>query len=279
MTKLNFNPTANRFNLQNALVLAECSSLAYEDENTIQSKVKKEWVFDECKFKECSETQFYIAKSEDLILLAFRGTEKNKIADILIDLFAWRTKAFWGSVHAGFSVALDFVFNDIVALLKKMQDNDQPIWITGHSLGGALAILASARLACEAGVSHIQGIYTYGQPLVGDKRFKKEFTKVFSGKCYRVTNYRDPVSLVPLKFWKYRHVGQIVLFNQEGKRVEKSDFWTRISLVIIPLIIAFIAFLRKKKDLRREWIGKVTDPHDLERYKNNIEKSINSLIT
>jgi len=94
-----------------------------------------------------------------------------------------------------------------------------------------------------------------------------------------VTNYRDPVSLVPLKFWKYRHVGQIVLFNQEGKRVEKSDFWTRISLVIIPLIIAFIAFLRKKKDLRREWIGKVTDPHDLERYKNNIEKSINSLIT
>lgn len=59
----------------------------------------------------------------------------------------------------------------LLATLPARHPNGQKfaLWITGHSLGGALSTLYAARIK-TLGYS-IDGIYTYGSPRVGDKRF------------------------------------------------------------------------------------------------------------
>lgn len=49
----------------------------------------------------------------------------------------------------------------------------RPFFVTGHSLGGALATLASYRLM-KMGVN-VRGLYTYGSPRVGNQAFTHDF--------------------------------------------------------------------------------------------------------
>jgi len=274
MSNFDFDSQKEGFYFQNALALLEASELAYESKEKIIDKVRNEWGFDDCDYIEELETQGFVAKGKDFIILSFRGTEQGKIADILTDLFAWRTKIFWGSVHAGFYSALNVAFEKIVSSLRRMQDNHQSIWITGHSLGGALATLAAARLVNDKVTENIRGIYTYGQPLVGDGEFKKKISEVFAGKLYRTTNFLDPVSVVPLKCWKYHHVGEIILFDEDGRRVNGSNLWVRVSLLYISLITALLAFVNKKKDFFVKQLSDLIAPHSLNRYRKNITKNI-----
>lgn len=274
MNKFEFDAKVTGFSFGNALALLEASSLAYQEGNAIEAKVKGEWGFDECRYREKNETQLYIAKNRDMILVAFRGTETNKIADILIDLFAWRRKVDWGKAHAGFCIALDFVFEHVLTSLRELRDNNQPVWITGHSLGGALATLCAARLAQEGEGDNIRRVYTYGQPLVGDKTFKINFNNYFSGRFYRFVNFKDPVTLVPLKCFRYHHVGEIVLFNDEGERVKEAPLVISLSLVIIPLVLAAVAFLKKNTDFCKAQLAVLTEPHALTKYQENINKNL-----
>jgi len=110
--------------------------------------------------------------------------------------------------------------------------------------------------------------------LVGDKQFKVNLTEVFFGKFYRLTNFKDPVSLVPLKCWRYRHVGEIVLFNEEGKKVDKSTLLVRFLLILIPFIAAIIALLKKSTDFFKNQLAGLIAPHSLVHYKENIQKNI-----
>jgi triacylglycerol lipase len=56
---------------------------------------------------------------------------------------------FDGRVHAGFYLALESVWKDLLKALRESQTHAQSLWFTGHSLGGALASLAVARLLAE----------------------------------------------------------------------------------------------------------------------------------
>jgi len=73
-----------------------------------------------------------------------------------------------------------------------------PIYITGHSLGGALAQIAGAVL----GSDQVAACYTFGAPRVGNFYFDL-WVKVPS---YRVMNYADIVPQIPLPI-VYRHSG------------------------------------------------------------------------
>ena len=61
---------------------------------------------------------------------------------------------------------------DAVARLSR--DQTTRLFLTGHSLGGALAVLAGAVLQFETNRS-VTGVYTYGQPRVGDPDFSAAF--------------------------------------------------------------------------------------------------------
>jgi len=126
-----------------------------------------------------------------MMILVFRGTQPN-IRDVLTDIKADLVNAEEcnGRVHSGFQEAFKPLKERIGAALKKHQG--VPIYITGHSLGGALALLAT-RLLCK---DSIGACYTFGCPRMADD----EFFKGIKTPVYRVVNAADGVAKVPFGY-------------------------------------------------------------------------------
>ena len=288
MSQFNFDHKIKDFSFQNALAFANASSLAYTEPDEYK-KVLTEWGFLKVYPLDKGGTQGFVAKKNDILLIAFRGTEKSKIEDILADVLVFQKNTQLGKIHYGFLKALQFIWEDLLKALEELQDNNQDIWITGHSLGGALATLAAAKLASE-GKQNIKGIYTYGKPRVGNMDFKLNFEKLFKTSAYRITNFRDPVSIIPFSFsrilkWnialQYKHSGQMVLFNESGNIAKDNEACSRTALIWLSLGIAVVAvlikLLRKIKVAGKllDYINSLAEPHAIEKYIENIKKNIN----
>ncbi len=140
----------------------------------------------------------------DMTILAFRGTESSVREDWSTD-FTHEFIEFNGLggasnyyAHKGFTAALDLVWPDVLAQVKRSKG---PIFITGHSLGGALATLATLRLMMldEPNVN-VAALYTFGSPRVGDDRFAEIFNKLREKrgvKLRRYVNNNDLVAMIP----------------------------------------------------------------------------------
>lgn len=76
--------------------------------------------------------------------------------------------------------------------------------ITGHSLGGALAVMAAAHLQNK--YKMVQYLYTQGQPRVGNDNFAQFMTK-FIPNTYRIVHYADQVPHVPQSVLGFKHSG------------------------------------------------------------------------
>ena len=118
---------------------------------------------------------FLITLDEDFHILSFRGTEPTHLVDVLTDALVekhiWDTeKDEW--VHRGFFLSMDVLWPDLIDRLSTLKGN---LYVTGHSLGGAMAVLAGRRiLDSELASPTLQGVYTFGQPMVGNKKFARQ---------------------------------------------------------------------------------------------------------
>ena len=81
------------------------------------------------------------------------------------------------------------------AVTEATEAGDRPIWITGHSLGGALALMAAWRL--QRNFVAIHEVVTFGAPMVGNNAAARAFETEFAGKIFRYVNLEDPVPLLP----------------------------------------------------------------------------------
>ena len=74
----------------------------------------------------------------------------------------------------------------------------QRVWVTGHSLGGALAVLLAATMR-ESNLP-VDGLYTFGAPRVGDKSFADRLDRALEGAAHwRVVNEGDLGPHVPFE--------------------------------------------------------------------------------
>ncbi len=158
-------------------------------------------------------TQVYIAESPDHIVVAFRGTENPTSIDGLKDWLLTdamnllvvpegrlghdlSAAGVGAKFHKGFIDAIAEIWeplrDDVEARMKKA---DRPLWITGHSLGGALALLAAWLLKRRFIAVH--QIYTYGAPMIGNQKASDAFNKEFKGQIFRYVSGRDPVPKLP----------------------------------------------------------------------------------
>lgn len=133
-------------------------------------------------------TQAFLAQrpADRMAVLAFRGTEKD-LRDIKTDLNARFYRTNGSKVHSGFKRAYDCVAAPISEAVSQM--DDCKLYITGHSLGGALALIAARTLSSD----NVAACYTFGSPKVGDS----EFGDAIKVPIYRVVNAADAVPRVP----------------------------------------------------------------------------------
>lgn len=162
-----------------------------EKENILKDSLKQiGWEL--VKTISVNATQAYVACNDDFAVLAFRGTEANRIKDIKADVKATQTTCpTGGRVHSGFKEQYDDVAYEVERALDDERVKGKPLFVTGHSLGGAVATIATRRLPADR---QLAACYTYGSPRVGTE----EWVGQIKTPIYRIVNSADPVPLVPL---------------------------------------------------------------------------------
>jgi hypothetical protein len=215
---------ATSFELVNAGWLADFALLAYGDEEFIRRFFKMSGLTDAgfaFKFFSKQTTQCFVAHNAEFVVVSLRGTEIDNFRGALTD---WLrnfellpvSDDSGGRVHEGFK-------RDIKAVWQQLREHLQPLlesgartlWITGHSLGAALATLAAERAARD-GRFAVQGVYTYGSPRVGDDGFKVAYaTRELDARTFRFVNNVDVVPKLP-PVDLYKHVGQLKFIDRDG---------------------------------------------------------------
>lgn len=155
---------------------------------------------------------FVLASQTNNIVL-FRGTANQKewLANFQASQSVYmQSRQARGQVHTGFLRLYDDLKGQVRRAVNRLNPS-LPCFVAGHSLGGALATLASADLASNyPNVKDQLRLYTYGAPRVGDRAFA-EFLSAIAPNSYRVFNLSDMVSMVPpadALEQQYSHAGQ-----------------------------------------------------------------------
>jgi len=202
--------------IEHASLMAKLAGLSYLDGPQAKPEFKT-LGFTTHKFIEKDGAQCHIVHNKDMYVLCFRGTEPTEFSDIKADLNALPDRAQVGGwVHNGFQNELEKIWDDIVAYNNRYIGEKQ-LFVCGHSLGGAMATVATSRLG-----TRVSCLYTYGSPRVGTKKFGKAIPVTH----YRHVNNNDIVPKVPFAFLGYRHHGTLRYINFYGN-IRKMTYWQR----------------------------------------------------
>lgn len=222
---------------RNAIEAARACELVYKDQQAIEWELTRSGfangsfeVFED----PATETKLFAIDAGAYCLLAFRGTYTRTLSAAVRN---WNTNLqvckassrdpARGAVHGGFLGALARVWRPLRRWLQRHDPTwSKRVWFTGHSLGGALALLCAVRLVTET--SHqVTGVYTYGQPRVGDRLFRRHVARVLSTLVYvRYVNHTDPVPFLPSELLQgYRHTGEFRYINDQGELNNQRGFW------------------------------------------------------
>lgn len=157
-------------------------------------------------------------------VLAFRGTEPDSLIDLLTDGSVC-TKPYGRDqlhVHTGFLESVEVLWDDIREALGNaiagadLRDDARPraplthLFVTGHSLGGAMAVIAAMKL-CETPAMRavMRAVYTYGQPAVGSELFARHCALEFGDLYFRVVHAQDVIPhLPPRECGDFYHFGR-----------------------------------------------------------------------
>jgi hypothetical protein len=197
---------------RNAQALALASDIAYFPQDkgveTFRSQLGLE-----AKLYSVGNTQAYVATNDNHIVVAFRGTEAptsiEGLKDWLLtdamnmlilpegDLGTDFVAAGVGArFHMGFMKALADIWDPVFAAVEgERKRSDRPLWVSGHSLGGALAQLAGWRFKRKFVPVH--QIYTFGAPMVGNDVAAQAFDRELADRIFRYVNTKDPIPKLP----------------------------------------------------------------------------------
>ncbi len=172
------------------------------------------------------DTEVAVLSNSKLIIVVFRGTEGAQgVRDWLTNLQHGMHKApsSWGDlrVHKGFYNALSTVYQSVRNRVRETRTANQKVFLTGHSLGGALATLCAFRLHQVGGVT-VNGVYTFGAPRVGDLNFANKYNDILKSKTFRWVYKNDFGPQLPIRAGtgpfapQYVHSGLLNMVKANG---------------------------------------------------------------
>lgn len=147
------------------------------------------------------ETFGFILESTDEIIVAFRGTvtTTNWISDAMASQKKFRYISDNCFTHRGFTAIYSSAREELIRALGKLPP-EKSLYVTGHSLGAALATLCAVDTAANTAFRS-PFLYTYGSPRVGDPDFAKACA-AYVPNSWRFANVFDVVTLAPPTVYK-----------------------------------------------------------------------------
>lgn len=196
---------------------ARLAAMAYKKDNTeIEQRYKNYRVYTNT----INEIKYIILfddiKREQYV--SIRGTSNSHNALQDINFFKDKSYRLGIEMHTGFHRTAEMIADDLLSRLDKTWTT----WVTGHSLGGAEALIVSWYLDYSGHT--IAECITFGQPKVTDSHgIRKMRGKI---KLTRVVNETDVVALVPpagTHMNRYAHLGDMIKLLDDGKYCYLSE--------------------------------------------------------
>jgi triacylglycerol lipase len=153
-------------------------------------------------------TQGFVCRRGGTTIVAFAGTDPGKLKTVLTDTELVPDDS---SVYPGIRHALDAVWTQMGAAAP-FQSGGR-LFVTGHSLGAGLAVLAAFRLRATITAD---AVYTFGLPRVGGTSFGDTYEPILGPRTFRLVNGDDPVPSFPPSFLGYLHVGRSLFCPHAG---------------------------------------------------------------
>ena len=202
--------------------------------------------------------QAALIEHKDYLCLAFRGTDE--LADWLDNINAFARPALFGDFHRGFWQSVEDIWEPLWAAWEQRHAaQPRPLFLTGHSLGGAMATIAAARLI------HLDqpftSAYTFGQPRAMARETARVFNQECRGRFFRFHNNNDLVTRVPSRLMGYSHVGTYLYIAEAGSIHQETGFWFRFLDAIKGAL----------EDARELGLDGIKD-HDLAEYQAAVDK-------
>jgi hypothetical protein len=174
-----------------------------------------------------------VITEDKYIIVVFRGTDRvaNQLPLIGKTIYDWgewiQTDAYAipvsppasfgfskGKVHSGFNNAILFnkpgeksFLDSLVSVLNRRGVANKKLWITGHSLGSAMAILAASYMKKAKGINPFC-IYAYASPHPGNADFTSQVNTLFPNTSLQRFDFiDDPITLLPGYFLGYQRAG------------------------------------------------------------------------
>ncbi|PXF47655.1 hypothetical protein BWQ96_02517 [Gracilariopsis chorda] len=185
-----------------------------------------------------TDTQALVVDCTDRIIVTFKGTTSKKNvrtslrmsherlstvihsnadgddeSERLKKLFG--TRYSYGKLHRGFAHAYLRIADQIVQNVQTLRERKmRPVFLTGHSLGGALATICSLDLWVKLNLSRREiFVSTFGSPRVGNRNFQIVYDQVVP-LHWRIVVDPDMITKMPIS--GYTHVGKKVVLTAQG---------------------------------------------------------------
>ncbi len=299
----------NAYDAEKAYLLSVVAGWAYADGQTLADKIQH-YGFEAGayvqQFSVVNDAMLvvaraYLVRSQDgrAGILAFRGTEPVNAINWLTNADT-EPRAFYGRgmVHHGFHANVEALWSYIEAALRDAIEGTQAsgngaagqgplerlehLYITGHSLGGAMAVLAAAKLFCDGAFAAwrplVRGVYTFGQPQVGDAEFAGSCPEL-AELVYRHEYRHDVVPVLPPSSVarSFAHLGHKRVTGSQDEPWRTSDEPTRpLRFLVQGLACVSAAFFTRRLLLLRRLDGLwySIDDHLPQRYINTCKRSL-----
>ncbi|EKX67846.1 lipase family protein [Streptomyces ipomoeae] len=249
----------------------------------------------------------YLIQSSDgkVVILCYRGSELFDLVDWLSDFdvepeiytFRFHGTAVDAGVHSGFLRSARATYDDAVGALKQALrgepvvegdhgweevDRGRPgrmeaLYLTGHSLGGAVATLMAVMLKQDPDpevreiASMLRAVYTFGQPMIGSPEFVEQCRQMdeffFDHNVIRYIHRRDVVPRVPPReTGRFQHLGQELVYRPlmdapaDGR--SPSEEWTprtgttgQANIIEFPVLPFLLDYTARRTPIGRTLIS------------------------